>query len=891
VRPPRAAVWLLGRALPGDARASIPGDLEEEYAVIALRSGWRAAVWYWAQALRLIVRFGAFVVWRAVRERVSRSPGTFRRRKDGSMATLLRDLRYAMRSLRRSPAFALTAILTLALGIGAATAVFSVVYGVLLKPFDYEDPDRLAVVWTASESFPQSWLSGPEFAFLRDNAPTISGGAVLWPEFYTLTGAGPAEQLRGGDVSPELFELLGVRAALGRTLQAGDDAGGERVVVLSDAFWRTRFGGERAVLGQALTLDGQPHTVVGVMPPDFVLWLPEDGLFHERPDLWLPLRLEDWQSRDNHSLLGLVRLRDGVGWDAFTSELASFAEAYRERNIGAVPGTFRFQPENLRADVVAETRPVLVALFGAVGFVLLLVCANVANLLLARAGERTGEMAVRSAVGAGRGALVRQLLAESLAISLLGGALGTLIGWSALSLMVRLAPPDLPRLTELTLAVPVLGFAALVSVLTAALFGVAPAIHASRASVGTLVRTGGRGASASRERMRHRSALVVGQFAFAFVLLISAVLLIRSLVALSRVDPGFTPDGVLTMQVRLPQQAYPDNRTRIDRFVLPATAELASLPGVRSAGVVSALPFTADFRGGSVWTERDDGTPIPMRPVDIRFADGGYFDAMSATLVAGRLFDSRDQAEASAGLIVDDVFAATAWPGQDPIGRRVAQDSGMAGVRQIIGVVRHINHYGLDEEPRVQLYFPAPVSMPPLMSFTIAFAGPPQPVADAARAAIQRIDPRLAVTRVTTMRQLVDASLSTGRFQTTLFTAFGAIALVLAAVGIYGVIAFGVNHRRREFGVRLALGATSGDVQRMVVGSGIRMAGLGLAIGLIGALLASRLLEQFLFGIRPTDLTVLLGVGFALGLVALLAAWLPARRAIRSGPLAALRSD
>jgi hypothetical protein len=358
-----------------------------------------------------------------------------------------------------------------------------------------------------------------------------------------------------------------------------------------------------------------------------------------------------------------------------------------------------------------------------------------------------------------------------------------------------------------------------------------------------LVRTGGRGASASRERMRHRSALVIGQFAFAFVLLISAVLLIRSFVALSRVDPGFTPDGVLTMQVRLPQQTYPDNRTRIDRFVLPATAELASLPGVRSAGVVSALPFTADFRGGSVWTERDDGTPIPMRPVDIRFADGGYFDAMSATLVAGRLFDSRDQAEASAGLIVDDVFAATAWPGQDPIGRRVAQDSGMAGVRQIIGVVRHI------------------------------------------------IDPRLAVTRVTTMRQLVDASLSTGRFQTTLFTAFGAIALVLAAVGIYGVIAFGVNHRRREFGVRLALGATSGDVQRMVVGSGIRMAGLGLAIGLIGALLASRLLEQFLFGIRPTDLTVLLGVGFALGLVALLAAWLPARRAIRSGPLAALRSD
>ncbi len=446
-------------------------------------------------------------------------------------------------------------------------------------------------------------------------------------------------------------------------------------------------------------------------------------------------------------------------------------------------------------------------------------------------------------------------------------------------------------MSAIGLDLPVLGFAVLLALVTALLFGLLPALHASGGRTDSLLRAGGRGGSATRSAMRHRAALVVGQFALAFVLLISAVLLIRSLVSLRRVDPGFVPDAVLTMQVRLPAITYPDAQSRIGRFVVPLTDRLGELPGVRDAGVISALPFTEDYRGGNAWVESPDGERRPMRPVDIRFADGGYFRAMSADLVAGRLFDTRDGADGSPVVIVDDAFAGRAWPGRDPVGMTIAQDSAMTSRFEVVGVVRHINQYSLDEEPRVQLYYPAVRNVPPLMSFTVAFAGSPQPVAEAARAAVQAIDPRLAVTRVTTMRQLVDASLSTNRFQTTLFTAFGAIALILAGVGVYGVIAFGVTGRRREFGVRLALGARPLDVHWMVVASGLRMALIGLGIGLAGALLAGRLLERFLFGVPPTDVATLSAVGLTLVAVALVAAYLPARRATRSHPLEALRAD
>jgi predicted permease len=743
----------------------------------------------------------------------------------------------------------------------------------------------------SSETYPQSWLSGPEIEFIRESARTVETTAALWPDFYTLTGEGPAEQLRGGDVSPELFGMLGARAALGRTLQSGDDVSGERVVVLSDAVWRTRCGGARDVIGRSMTLDGEPYTVVGVMPAYFSLWLPEDGLFHERPDVWLPLRLEDWPQPDNHSLLTLVRMRENIAWSALESDLSAVASSYRERNAGEVSGSLRFVPVNLHADVVAEARPVLVALFGAVAFVVLLVCANVANLMLARSGERSNEMAVRGAVGAGRTALVRQLLVESLLIAMAGGILGTVIALAALSLLLRFAPPDLPRLAGLTIGSPVLFFAGATVVVTTVLFGLAPAIQTARTPVATLLRGGGRGASTGRAGMRQRTALVIGQFALAFVLVISSVLLIRSFIALRAVDPGFAPDGVLTMQVRLPSTAYANSRARIDRFVLPVVGSLESIAGVRAAGVVSALPFTADFRGGHGWVERDDGSRLSVQPVDVRYAVGGYFDAMSARLVAGRFFDERDHVDSPAVVVIDEAFAAGAWPGQDPIGRMIANDSAMSSTFEVIGVVRHINHFALDEEHRPQIYFAAAVTMPSLMSFTLGFAGPPQSIADAARSAVEGIDPQLAVTRVTTMRQLVNESLSTDRFQTTLFTLFGIVALVLAAIGIYGVIAFGVARRSREFGVRLALGATAADVQRMVVGSGIRMAGIGLFIGLAGALLASRLLGRFLFGIRPTDFVTLLAVGLGLAGVALVAAWIPARRATRAGPLSALRSD
>ena len=810
---------------------------------------------------------------------------------------MLADLRYALRALRKSPGFTLVAALTLALGIGANSAIFSVVYGVLLRPLPYRDADRLVTVNHLYPSLKglEAGVSAPGFVDYRDRSRVFAGVAVQAGWQPSLTGRGDPERLTGSRVSGQFFSTLGVGAALGRTLRPDEDQPGrENVVVLSDGFWRRRFGGDRAAIGQTLTLDGVPHEVVGVMPPTF------RDYFVRPAELWRPIALTAEQitgGRTNEWLTLTARLRPGVTAEQAQAEMRTLAEQLKRQYPEAFPADWSLAVASLRDKGTGGVRPALLVLFGAVGLVLLIACANVANLLLARAAGRAREVAVRTALGAQRGRIVRQLLTESVVLALGGGALGLLLaqfGVQALGAFSQAAAGAAGPAEPVGLDAPVLLFALALSVGTGLLFGLAPALQAAGGGLQQSLREGGRGAAGDRAAQLVRRGLIVAEVALALMLLAGAGLLVKSFTRLLGVDPGFDPRNVLTATVALPAAGYASDTQRVAFFdeLLP---RIAAIPGVQAVGASSGLPLT-----GSGWTQSFDaegyqppaGQPSPWG--EFKVITPGYPQVMRVPLVRGRGFTEQDGPGAPAVALVDEELVRRYWPGQDPIGKRLdfgTTASGRRRLLEVVGVLRHVRQQGLDDDARVQVYVPHKQRGLDRMSLVIRTAGDPLQVVPLVRAAVQQVDRDQPIADVRTMDALLAESVGQRRLSTVLLALFAGVALALACIGLYGVTAYAVTQRTREIGVRMALGAAGSQVVGAFVRDGLRLTALGLALGLAGAVAGGRLIASQLYEVEPTDPVTLGATAATLAVVAALASYLPARRATRVDPIAALRAE
>jgi putative ABC transport system permease protein len=813
------------------------------------------------------------------------------------MKTLWKDVTYAARVLLKSPGFTAVAVLAVALGVGANTAIFSVVNAVLLKPLNYEEPGQLVLI---NHNYPKldlkASVSAPGYTYYRDNAKSFSGVAALTGWNVNLTGEGEPERLQGMSVTTNLFQTLGASPAQGRAFTAEEgQPGGNRVVVLSDGFWRRRFGG-LPVVGKSVTLNGEPYTVVGVMPPDFRFGREFGG---QTPDLWSPIAFTPQQLDANTSLtseyLGvLARLKPGVSAAQAQAEMdAISADLRRQYMPGADASNWGLLLTRYDEFVVGKIRTPLMILLGAVLFVLLIACANVANLMLARAAVRQKEIAVRTALGASRWRVVRQLLTESVLLSLAGGAVGLLLAMWGVDLLLRLNDNKIPRAAEIGLDRNVLLFTLGVSVLTGIVFGLAPAFQTSNVNLHDTLKEGGRSGKGGVRR-GVRNALVVAEMAFAVILLVGAGLLIRSFVQLQQVNPGFEPRGVLAMQVSLPGSKYREGaqRASFDRQVLEA---VRALPGVRSAATITTLPMSGFNQSGSFRIEGRQTPPGESSPHGDRWMPSDdYFQTMGVPLVRGRYFDARDTAEAPGVAIVSEALARKYWPGEDPVGQRITFEGGQQAPRwrEIVGVVGHVRNEGLEGESRGQYYIPyAQRPNGADLFLVVRTDAEPSTLAPAVRGAVAGVDRDLPVYRVTTMEKLVAESLAQRRFSMFLFGVFAALALALAVVGLYGVMSYAVAQRTHEIGLRMALGAQSRDVLRMVVGQGMWLVAVGLAVGLAGALALTQLMTSLLYGVSAADPLTYAGIAVLLAAVAFFASYLPARRATKVDPMEALRYE
>ncbi len=809
------------------------------------------------------------------------------------MDTLRQDVRYSLRRLRAAPAFAATVIVTLALGIGANTAIFSVVNALLLRPLPYHAPERLVTIEHLYPSLDglQAPVSAPGFADYRDETTSFARMAVSAGWGPNLTGTGEPERLTGARVSGHYFETLGVAPLLGRALRPEEDRpGDERVVVLSHGLWLRLFGGDSSAVGRRLQLNGDAYEVVGVMPPGF------RDFFNRRAELWRPLALPPEQytgpGRTSEWLNLTARLKPGVPPERAQLELREFAERLKQEYADAYPRDWSLVLTTLTDKGTGDARPALLVLLGAVGFVLLIACANVANLLLARGAARTREVAVRTALGAPRRALVRQLLVESLLLALLGGAVGLLIGWVGVRALVAWNPADLAWASDIRVDGVVLAFTALVAVVTGVVFGLAPALQTTRADVQTTLREGGRGLQAERGTQTLRRALVVAEVALALVLLAGSGLLLKSFARLQGVDPGFETERLLTFNVALPAAKYASDTQRIAFFdaLLP---RLAAIPGVQAAGGTSDLPFGGGWSTGSFAVEGHtpaEGEPNPWG--DIRYVTPDFHRTLGVRLLRGRFLQESDGPASPPVVVVDEEMVRRYWPDADPIGKRITfgPDSAPEWI-EVVGVVGHTMHEGLDADARVQLYFSYRQANLGQMTVALRTVGDPLRLTGAARAAVREQDPDQPISNVRTMDDLVSATVGSRRLAAVLLTVFAGVALLMAAVGIYGVMSFAVAQRTRELGVRMALGAHRGDVLRLVVRQGLGLVLVGVAVGLVGALGLTRLIASQLYAVRPTDPATFATVAVTLVLIALLAILVPAARATRLDPVVALREE
>jgi predicted permease len=818
--------------------------------------------------------------------------------------TFRRDLRIAFRSLRQRPGFSAIAVLTLALGIGAVTAIFSVVNGVLLQPLPYRDADALVLVRGSWNTQAKAALSLAEYWDLRERQRSFERVAAFADGSSSLTGRGTAERLRTGYTSAEMFPLLGVSAALGRTFGPEDDLPGRPpVVVLSDGLWRRRFGADPAVVGRVLTLDDAQATVIGVMPPGFQLPLHFTG---SPAELWAPLQLDpaaDRNERGWHFLDVVARLRPGVAVEAADAEVGALMTAMREQYPGEYHPTFGGHAYALGGEVVGDVRPGLLALLGAVGLLLAIACANVASLLLARGEARQREIAVRAALGAGRGRIARQLLTESALLAVAGGLLGLILAAWGGRAMVLAAPPTIPRLSAAGIDGWVLGFALLATVCTGLLFGLAPALHSARADLAGALVEGGRGGTAGGLRQRFRRGLVVGQIALALVLLTGSGLLVQSFLKVRGVDPGFDPEQLLTARLELSPVRY---RTSDQRraFFRELMARLEAIPGVQSAGAARALPMTGQLEIGD-WSFLQEGKfsdpPVPTdyTPADWQVVTPEYFRTMRMPLLQGRGLEEGDRLGAPGALVVNQTLARQVWPDGDALGRRVRLGGGPSDSvwRTVVGIVGDVRHRGLSAEPRPEMYLPydqfpaGTMAALPSLYLAVRTSGDPAALAPALRAAVSGLDPDLPLAEVQTMEQSLGSWAAERRLTMLIVSGFAAAALLLGAIGIYGVMAHLVVHRTREIGIRIALGAVPREILRLVLSQGAWLAGLGIAAGVLGAFAVTRLIGGLLFHVRPTDPATFVATAVLLAAVAAIASVVPALRATRVDPIDALRAE
>jgi putative ABC transport system permease protein len=805
------------------------------------------------------------------------------------METLLQDIRYAARTLLKSPAFTATAVLTLALGIGANTAIFSVVEGVLLRSLPYRAPGQLVMAWEnhPQEGAPRSPFSPANYADLRAQTGSFESFGAIYPySTVNLTGLGEPEELRLLRVDAGLFPTLGVGARLGRTLVAEDDRpGGPNVVVISDGFWRSRFGADTGAVGRSVTLGGEPYTIVGVMPPGFALptW---------SGDLIAPLGLDEQtaQLRAVRFLTLVGRLKPGVTLPQVTGELATIAgriaAAHPETNAGVGITVLPVQQA-----VVGDVRPALLVLLGAVAFVLLIACANVANLLLARAAGRGREMAVRVALGAGRRRIVRQLLTESILLAALGALGGIALAAWGIEWLRQVGAVDVPRIAETGLRWPVLLFAGATALATGVAVGVVPALHAIRPQLSGALNEGARGSSSGPERRRARSVLLVSQVAMVLVLLIGAGLMLRTLRRLLAVNPGVQVDRAVTLGVRVGGPRYQSPMATIG-FYDHLTEQLAALPGVRAVGAVNVLPFGASGPTTGLRFESRPPGEGPPPEAEYRSVTPGYFAAIGIPLVAGRGFEPRDRSDSTLPTLVSETFARRYFPGDTPLGRRVRLGPNPnAPWRTIVGVVGDVRDLGLGAPPRPDVYVLFTQSPSAAMSLVLRAAGNPATVVAPARAVIRTLDPDVPVSNVATLRQLVGGSVARTRYAGSLLAGFAALALVIAVVGIYGVMSYLVTQRSRELGVRIALGARPADILRLVLRDGVRLATLGAGLGVLAALGATRAMVKLLYDVSPVDPMTYAAVSLLLVAIVLVACVIPARRAARVDPMVVLRTE
>ena len=789
----------------------------------------------------------------------------------------------------QSPGFTLVAAVTLALGIGATSAIFSVVNAVLLRPLPYPESERLVQIESVWKAKPVPFLSPQNFLDIEAQAKSCERMAAIDTGGVTLTGHGSAMRLEGAFVSAAFFDVLRARPTLGRVFVAGENEPGRtKVAVLSQKLWLDRFGGDPGVVGRAVELDREPRTVVGIAPAGFD--------FPAGTQIWLPLEYDEQfrtKSRGSWYITAIARLAPGATLAGAAEEMRTIAsrlaKEYPDQNEG-LGGTVL----SLHEATVGDSRRALVVLLGAVGLVLLVACVSVANLLLARVTAREGELAVRAALGAGRGRLVRQLLAESLLLAILGGALGVLVASVLLDGLLSLQPQDVPRLSEVRLDRAVLAFAALLSFATSLVFGTLPALQMSRRATAQTLRQGSRTILAG-SRPRLRSALVIGQIALAMVLLAGSGLLLRSFTLLRSVDPGFEAKSALSFRVSLPESAYSED-SRLFAFHDGLDERLRALPGVRAVGAVSGLPLTGQVFIISFTVDGRPEVPSAQQPsMDVAVATPGYFRAMGIEVVRGRAFTSADDERAPQVVLLSETAARRHFAGEDPLGKVIRLGMGRGRGRkaggEVVGIVRDVKHRGLAKESPPEIY--VPYAQFPLQSMAVVMRTdvPPRTLAVGAEEAVHALDPQLAVVRVATLEELVARSISQPRFYTLLLGAFAGSALFLAALGLFGVMSYAVAQRTRELAVRLALGARQHELRRMVLREALALGAVGLVLGLGGALLVSRALTTLLYSVSPSDPATLAAVAGVLLATTVLAGYLPARRATRIDPVVALRAD